>query len=628
MQGDAGDELDVRRGDGLSRRSALRRIGGGGLAAASMTALGVGTHRALAQEANVDASTSTGDVIVPTTSRDDLPEAEASGVGRLRHLSDYDRSVWLQAEESWVSLRGEVFDVRAFGATGDGVTDDWGAFNFAIESMTTHLSEDTTSPYGRTLFVPPGTYRLAQSLVLDRSIRLVGAGAAGHNTDSILQFDLGIIGVIVLAAEAGRTGQPGRRGDGSIIERLRIESRAPGATEGTPVADDPKMPTVDADPASIHGIWVQARATVSDVCVMDFSGDGIHVSIDAGASGEVAVSRGTASWHVMSSWVARCGGSGLAVAGQGGHASGVTLSENGGWGIRDESAGGSTFVNCYAVNNAGGGFTSGARGNSSLFAGCIAEGAEQPRSVFGNSTMVVGGDFAPAYQGGNTWTARASRMLLQAQEPGSGETALPTAPTLHVRRSAGQTQPHFLVSERNGGRLVEVDVDGRLLVGAADLTPGVATGGEGASAQPVQVQISHRESGRAAIRWVAGEPAGWVAQARAFREAGGTDANPDAVGGSRLTFQTAAADAQELDTLTLANGRVGVGTTTPAGAAILDVASTTAGFLPPRMTSEQRDAIASPPEGLMLFNTTTKRLNVFDSEQWREVPFTEPVTGG
>lgn len=43
----------------------------------------------------------------------------------------------------------------------------------------------------------------------------------------------------------------------------------------------------------------------------------------------------------------------------------------------------------------------------------------------------------------------------------------------------------------------------------------------------------------------------------------------------------------------------------------LRVDSTTQGFLPPRMTTTQRDAIATPAAGLMIYNTTTDKLNVF-----------------
>jgi hypothetical protein len=64
------------------------------------------------------------------------------------------------------------------------------------------------------------------------------------------------------------------------------------------------------------------------------------------------------------------------------------------------------------------------------------------------------------------------------------------------------------------------------------------------------------------------------------------------------------------------SGNVGIGTTAPNAAARLDVSSTTSGFLPPRMTTAQRDAIASPPNGLMLYNTTTDKLQVRAAGSW------------
>ncbi len=51
-----------------------------------------------------------------------------------------------------------------------------------------------------------------------------------------------------------------------------------------------------------------------------------------------------------------------------------------------------------------------------------------------------------------------------------------------------------------------------------------------------------------------------------------------------------------------ANAQVGIGTT-PAASAQLDVSSTTKGFLPPRMTVTQRQAIANPAAGLMIWCT-------------------------
>jgi hypothetical protein len=49
--------------------------------------------------------------------------------------------------------------------------------------------------------------------------------------------------------------------------------------------------------------------------------------------------------------------------------------------------------------------------------------------------------------------------------------------------------------------------------------------------------------------------------------------------------------------------QVGIGTTTPAASAALDITSTTKGLLIPRMTAAQRDAITSPSQGLIIFCT-------------------------
>jgi hypothetical protein len=53
----------------------------------------------------------------------------------------------------------------------------------------------------------------------------------------------------------------------------------------------------------------------------------------------------------------------------------------------------------------------------------------------------------------------------------------------------------------------------------------------------------------------------------------------------------------------ISNAQVGIGTNTPSPSAQLDVASTERGFLPPRMTSAQRDLIATPATGLLIFQT-------------------------
>jgi uncharacterized protein (TIGR02145 family) len=66
--------------------------------------------------------------------------------------------------------------------------------------------------------------------------------------------------------------------------------------------------------------------------------------------------------------------------------------------------------------------------------------------------------------------------------------------------------------------------------------------------------------------------------------------------------------------------QVGIGTTTPDPSAQLDVHSTSKGFLPPRMTQEQRDAILKPVPGLIIWCNNcvapTGELQVFNGSNW------------
>ncbi|HEX8517546.1 MAG TPA: hypothetical protein VF868_15220 [Bacteroidia bacterium] len=67
--------------------------------------------------------------------------------------------------------------------------------------------------------------------------------------------------------------------------------------------------------------------------------------------------------------------------------------------------------------------------------------------------------------------------------------------------------------------------------------------------------------------------------------------------------------------------RLGVGGGISSASAALSVESTTQGFLLPRMTDTQRNAIASPVAGLMIFNTSDGKPSVYDGTTWQNLSY-------
>lgn len=62
---------------------------------------------------------------------------------------------------------------------------------------------------------------------------------------------------------------------------------------------------------------------------------------------------------------------------------------------------------------------------------------------------------------------------------------------------------------------------------------------------------------------------------------------------------------------TLSTNPLSVGSTNPTKSALLELVSTTKGLIFSRMTTAQRDAIVNPINGLVIYNLTTNKLNVY-----------------
>lgn len=90
--------------------------------------------------------------------------------------------------------------------------------------------------------------------------------------------------------------------------------------------------------------------------------------------------------------------------------------------------------------------------------------------------------------------------------------------------------------------------------------------------------------------------------------------------GSPIHFRVS--NASSFDTspmMILANGSIGIGTTTPNASTLVDITSTTLGFAPPRMTTTQKNAISSPTEGLIVYDLTLHKLCVYTGGGWETI---------
>lgn len=171
------------------------------------------------------------------------------------------------------TIYGGTVNVRAFGATGDGVTDDTAACQAAL----------TAAGAGGAVYFPPGTY-MVDPLYAPNRCRVTGAGdatvlrrrpATVTNTDSI-----GVLNAHGTAAA---------RFTGVVVEHLRIDGNKANITLGP-----------GADPYDVEGLSFKYtdRLRVLNVTVVDATSDGFD--LDECADPLVA-----------DSWAEGCGGSGV-----------------------------------------------------------------------------------------------------------------------------------------------------------------------------------------------------------------------------------------------------------------------------------------------------------------------------
>ncbi len=108
----------------------------------------------------------------------------------------------------------QVYNVKAYGAAGDGVVDDTAAIQAAIDGV--------ARGRGYSVFIPRGIYKITSSLIIPGSVRIYGEGAqpaASEQGGSELRWSGSTVGTVVQTAIDAQTDYSRGR-----IEDIRISS--------------------------------------------------------------------------------------------------------------------------------------------------------------------------------------------------------------------------------------------------------------------------------------------------------------------------------------------------------------------------------------------------------------------
>ncbi len=239
-----------------------------------------------------------------------------------------------------------TFDIQPGAVKLDALPSSDGSYNFRQMLPVANGSTDDypllakllAKPAGGILSVyfPTGNYRMNTSIELKRTVRFWGdAGFPGAETGR-LTFAQNTMGITVNrfnTLNGGTETVPTTAADGSVIEGLAIYSA--GGTDRTK-----------------HGVFLRARATLRNLFVWGFPGNGIQVIATAGVGG---TAEGNANgFYIESCTCVQNKTHGFYADGADANAGTVILldcNSNGRFGIYDSSFLGNTYVGCHTASN-------------------------------------------------------------------------------------------------------------------------------------------------------------------------------------------------------------------------------------------------------------------------------------
>jgi hypothetical protein len=257
----------------------------------------------------------------------------------------------------------EDLSVKDLGAVGDGVTDDYAAFQAAHD-----LLSSVTSSVGGQIRIPPGVYYLSDTWKISKRVTIRGSNAGDQVTTGAtrLLFAADKTGIRFYSLVESPTGTGG---DYSRLEGVNM--------------------TAVSKAASGNGIWATCVVKVQYCVVRSFQGHGIYINGQTG-TGATGIAD---AWEVRNTRIQSCGGDGLRVIGNDsnvGVAEMVETTLNGGYGYYDNASYCNTYIACQASGNvAGAYYNRNGVGLGGVYIGCYTESGGL--SNFDPSVLVLGG---------------------------------------------------------------------------------------------------------------------------------------------------------------------------------------------------------------------------------------------
>lgn len=283
---------------------------------------------------------------------------------------------------AWVRRFSGAHDVKWFGATGDGTTNDGAAFLAAIAYLKSVALAAGTWGYSSgspELFIPKGHYYLGtNTLDLTSTIILTGeSGTEASGPATLLRWALNADGIRVQAGNTtGATGtqtETGLGGDGSIIRNLFLHGGYAGGADG-----------------EYHAVRLRSRATLRDLFIAHWQGDGIYSVCSAGSGG---TEEGNANNIEATRIFMEDLRTGVYVDGadvNAGVFTSIDVKNCRAYGIWDSSFLANTHLGHHVGSSGIAPYRSDSAGNRSPWVGCYSEGG-QPASEMYAPAVVMGG---------------------------------------------------------------------------------------------------------------------------------------------------------------------------------------------------------------------------------------------